>query len=230
MENPWLNLSEHSPFILFSDIEKIQLYNSKQKYDKHRIILDELPSPYIGNPNAPIIFLNLNPAYSPEESQSSNYSRYQDIARMNLLHKFNDYPFYVLDPSLRGSPSGFDWFKQRFNPLIESSGLSDKEISNKLFLVEYFPYRSQKYNWKNGLLPSQYYSISLIKSAINRNAIIVIMRGKNLWFNAIPELKNYKNLYILHSCQYVTISENNIGYEGFEKITNRIISERKLDL
>lgn len=225
MENPWLNLSEQSPFILSSDIEKIQLYNLKQKDDMHRIVLEELPSPYIGNPHAPVVFLNLNPAYSPDESQCSNYSKYKEIAKINLSHKFSDYPFYVLDPSLKGSPSGFEWFKQRFNPLIQSSGLSDKKISDKLFLIEYFPYRSQKYNWKNDLLPSQYYSFSLVKSAIDRKAIIVIMRGTNLWFNTVPELKNYENLYILHSCQNVTISENNLGYKGFWEIINKLISE-----
>ena len=225
MENPWLKLSEDMPFILPSDIDKINDFNLKQKDNKYKIILDEVPSPYIGDPNALVVFLNLNPSHSPEESKNQNCNKYKEIARMNLIHKFADYPFYVLDPSLRGSPSGFDWFKQKFNPLIQSSRLSDKEISNKLFLIEYFPYRSQKYNWKNDLLPSQYYSFSLVKSAIDRKAIIVIMRGTNLWFNTVPELKNYENLYILHSCQNVTISENNLGYKGFWEIINKLISE-----
>ena len=144
MENPWLQLSDNPPFILPCDRESIDVFNSRQRSTPFEIILDEMPSPYIGDPESPVVFLNLNPGYSADESNSLRISRFREIARANLRHQFYDYPFYVLDQSLQGTPSGYEWFSQKFNPLMLATRMNAQDLSKKIFLVEYFPYRSKK--------------------------------------------------------------------------------------
>ena len=222
MKNPWFNLTAKPPFVLDEDRSFLDSFNSRHRGSVKEIILDEMPSPYIGNPEASVIFLNLNPGYVAGESASPIISRFREMAKANLLHQFFDYPFYPLDPTLEGTPSGYRWFTQKFNPLIIASGMSSRALSQKIFLVEYFPYRSQKYGWDSNFLLSQEYSIDLVKKAISRQAIVVIMRGEALWLSALPILREYSNRCTLHSPQNVTISENNLGEEGFRAIMNKL--------
>jgi len=226
MKNPWLQLQKKAPFVLSCDAKLIDEFNRDWSNTQFEIILSETPSPYIGDPEAQIVFLNLNPGYSPyeiNESSSLKISHCDEIARENLLHKFYDYPFYVLDPSLAGTPSGYEWFNQRFSPLIKAAGMNTKELSKKIFLAEFFPYRSKKFKWVGSILPSQEYVVSLVEKAISRQAIIVIMRGEKLWFSAIPTLEKYYNRYTLHSPQNVTISEKNLGKEGFKVVIENLL-------
>ena len=220
--NPWKNLPTTAPFILPEDKEIINACNKRWIGTPYEVLLNEIPSPYIGNPKAPIVLLNLNPGYSPCDQESPNLARFREVARANLLHQFNDYPFYVLDPSLEGTPSGYAWFMQKLGPLMRAANLTTQELSKKLFTVEYFPYHSVKYGWKGGILPSQKYSVYLIMEAIRRETIIVIMRGKNIWTEAIPELTKYPKVYKLNSPQNVIISENNLGEEAFDLIVKKL--------
>ena len=222
MENPWIQLPKEPPFILPCDKGLIDAFNSRQHDTSFEIILDEISSPYIGSPEAPIVFLNLNPCYSPDESNHSEITRFREIARANLLHKFYKYPFYVFDPKLKGTPSGYEWFCKKFGPLVCASGMSYQEISKKLFLVELFPYRSKRYKDNGNNLSSQEYTISLVQKAVARQAIIIIMRSVRLWFNAVPILKEYSNCYTLHNPQNVSISENNLGIKGFQAVLENL--------
>ena len=140
----------------------------------------------------------------------------------DIIHKFYEYPYYVLDPSLEGTPSGYAWFMQKLGPLMRAASLTEQELSQKLFTIEYFPYHSVKYGWRGGILPSQKYATYLLKEAIDRQATIIIMRGKSIWENAVPELINYTNIYTLNSSQNVTVSEKNLGLEGFIKIISKL--------
>jgi hypothetical protein len=223
MENPWIQIPEEPPFVLSCDRAIIDAFNSQKYGTPFEIILDEIPSPYIGDPESPVVFLNLNPGYSPEESRNPKISLFREVARANMLHQFVDYPFYVLDPSLKGTPSGYEWFSQKFGPLLRAArtkGMNPVDVSKKIFLVEYFPYKSQQCasKWKGDILLSQKYAVSLVEKAINRQATVVIMRSEKPWLNAVPSLENYQNRYTLHNPQNVTISENNLGWKGFQSV------------
>ncbi len=52
---------------------------------------------------------------------------------------------------------------------------------------------------------------------MERNAIIIIPRSKNLWEDAIPKLKTYQNKYLTNSYLNITLSEKNLE-TGFNKI------------
>ena len=224
MLNPWEQLPNIAPFILPEDKELIDKHNNRWAGTDFEILLNEIPSPYIGDPKAPIVLLNLNPGYSLGNQESPNLMCFREVARANLLHQFFDYPYYVLDPTLEGTPSGYTWFMQNLGPLMRAGNLTPQELSKKLFTVEYFPYHSVKYGWKGGILPSQKYAIHLLKEAIGKQAIIVIMRGKKVWETAVPELIKYPNVYTLSSSQNVTVSEKNLGYDAFYKVIDILVS------
>lgn len=223
MQNPWERLPNTPPFILPEDEDLIHIHNNKYQGTPYEVFLcDEIPSPYIGDPKASVVLLNLNPGYSPNEKNSQNLTRFQEIAKANLLHQFYEYPYYVLDPSLGGTPSGYAWFMQKLGPIMQAANLTAQELSKKIFTVEYFPYHSIKYGWQSGVLPSQKYAINLIEEAIIREAIVIIMRGKNIWMEAIPELIEYPKVYVLNSPQNVIISKNNLGEKHFNVIVEKL--------
>ena len=90
---------------------------------------------------------------------------------------------------------------------IELGGVG--RVSRSIFCIEYFPYHSARFKPMGGTLRSQRYSWHLASEAIQREALIIIMRGKRYWSEAIPELVNYPNLYHLRNVQNVTISPGN---------------------
>jgi hypothetical protein len=57
---------------------------------------------------------------------------------------------------------------------------------------------------------------------MRRNALIVQMRSKREWQEAVPELTSYHNYYVLRNPQNTTISVNNCpdGYPEILKILN----------
>lgn len=62
MENPWRKLPEAAPFVLVCDQQRICDFNAIAKKE-HKIHVEVLPEPYTGNPEAPVLLLNLNPGF-----------------------------------------------------------------------------------------------------------------------------------------------------------------------
>jgi hypothetical protein len=205
MENPWGNLPLIPPFVVDADKLAIQAFNAQAKLE-HKVHLEVLPEPYLGNPLAPVVILNLNPGFGEETIPFHQRNHYFiDSLRRNLLHMQSGYPFYLLDPQNAASP-GYQWWWKRLRILSEACG--QKSVANGVFCVEYFPYASQNFAFK-GILESQRYSFHLVRKAIARGAIIVMMRGERFWVSQIPELSNYSNLFYLNSVQSVYITPNN---------------------
>jgi len=93
-------------------------------------------------------------------------------------------------------------------------------LANSLFCVEYFPYHSRKYNHARLQLKSQEYGFSLVRDAMERKAIIVMMRAKSQWYGTISALKAYPSLYTLNNPQNVMISPRNC--DGFDAVVSAI--------
>ncbi|MFW6450408.1 MAG: hypothetical protein ACOCZ6_05120, partial [Nanoarchaeota archaeon] len=91
-------------------------------------------------------------------------------------------------------------------------------LSKIISCIEYFPYHSKNYKPQKNILYSQKYNFYLVRNAIKRNAIIILMRGKKEWLNAVPELKKYNNLFYTKSPQNVILSPNNLYGDSFYKI------------
>lgn len=69
-------------------------------------------------------------------------------------------------------------------------------------------------------LPSQDYNFRLVLNAVDRGAIIILMRGLQRWLRAVPKLNEYDKVLILKNVQQPTISPNNCP--RFEEVVRAI--------
>jgi hypothetical protein len=206
-----------APFVSPDDITHIEKFNSSQP-QATKLETDLIPEPYLGNPNAPILLLNLNPGYDPREVPYHNSdNHFISLSRANLVHADMKYPFYLLDPSISFS-LGHQWWSRKLKPLIQSA--SPAAVARSLFCVEYFPYHSRRYRFSKTSFPSQGYSFWLASQSILTAETIVLMRGARYWFSQFPTLEHHPKLIELQSVQNVTISQRNCtkGYQLLESI------------
>src|SRR3989344_5654820 len=98
MDNPWTHLPNDAPFVLPEDDGSVRAFNKRHAGKPTEVLFDQLPSPYVGNPEAAIVLLNLNPAYALETASTPTLALFTDIAKANFEHRFFDYPFYPLAP------------------------------------------------------------------------------------------------------------------------------------
>lgn len=201
------------------DKESISRFNALAKPD-YFLHLEVLPEPFTGNPKANIILLNLNPGfYERNETffQDPTYDYFVKTNRANLNHEDQAFPFYHLDLGNVSSP-GYYWWGRKLKQLINRYGT--QKIAEEVFNLEYFPYASPHFGFNKVILASQKYTFYPLEEALKRNAIVILMRGKNLWEQAVPALKDY-SYYTLNSAQSASISEKNCP-GGYAQIVKRL--------
>ncbi len=214
MNNPWLTLPLQPPFVLETDKEQVELFNRRAK-PAYRMRTDLLPEPYLGDPaGASIILLNLNPGYSPNDHVFYSDSGRRQACLNNLAHAATDYPFYLLAPRLREF-SGPNWWHQKLRRLVEGTSL--EQVAKRVCCIEFFPYHSAKFDAGRLRLASQTYGFHLVQKAIAAKKLILIMRARQRWERAVPELKGYP-CYTLKSSQRAWITANNVTNDGFDRL------------
>jgi hypothetical protein len=233
VENPWTKLPRKAPFVLASDRLPIKEFNKRARAE-YRIIEHLMPVPYLGSPDAPIVLLHLNAGYSPEDETRQSTKRFRQISRRNLLHQPLSYPFYYLDLQLEGSeqdpgPAYLYWRRRLGKELLDQYG--DRLVANKVFCIELFPYRSRYHRALPITLDSQHYGFKLVRQALARQAVVIILRARARWFAAVQELQSYPYKYVLNNPRNATISARNCP-EGYPKIVrilekcrNRFVDE-----
>jgi hypothetical protein len=219
VHNPWERLPQQEPFVLPEDASLVAEFNETAS-EKLTLHLELLPEPFLGRSNAPVVLLNANPGYSPAGDGRRVHCdpRFAASLRRNLLHRHlsGEYPFYLLDPAC---PSGGQtWWERILRCLIEQVG--QEAVARGVFCVEYLPYHSQRFRHGRLRLPSQQYSFSLVRDAIRREAIIVLMRKERLWFAAVPELASYRRLYRVNPRNPAISPRNCPG--GFRHVLNAL--------
>ena len=205
MKNPWLDLRNESPFVLDCDREKIHLFNQSVKA-RHKLRVDIIPEPYLGHPTAPILLLNLNPGYSPKDKWIHAEKSFAAASMASLAIQKQAYPFYLLNPAFSKSP-GHQWWTRRLQSLIAEYGVD--LVAKKVCCVELFPDHSISFNKRCLGVPSQAYGSHIVRSAIERGALIVQMRSRALWEAAVPELGGYTKRIFLKNVQSPYISRGN---------------------
>ena len=193
MENPWIQLPDKPPYVLEHDADLVLTFNRRVGLDEnHRLQLELFPEPYLGDPSAPVVLLNSNPAFRDGAIERHRDPAYSRLIRKCLRHDDLSYPFFPIDPEVVGE--GHAYWTYAFAPLFEQ-GLDLQTIARSVFTVEFFPYRSKKFAHRRLTLPSQQYSYSLVRAAVERGATILVMRKKGLWDSAVPQLKTYSRTY-----------------------------------
>jgi hypothetical protein len=190
MTNPWPQLPDKPPFVLASDATLVSAFNARAE-DRHAFDLSLLPEPYFGSPSAPVVVLNLNPGWSPDDAVVHAQPEFARAARESLKHQLRPYPFLHLQPD--GSTPGSRWWRQRTRALAEEIGF--EAVALGLSCIQYTPYHSKEYTKAAPRLPSQEYGFALVRRAMARGAEIVVMRSYSLWAAAVPELVGYGRLH-----------------------------------
>ena len=229
MENPWRKLPAAPDFVLPGDraaIEAANLKNARRKHNawRYHYHLELLPVPYIGNLDAPVVLFTLNPGYTPAKRGDGNCNDdwwYAHSAELHDAHRGNfheralPYPMIFLDPKFADHPGGRYW-TARMRDLIDACGR--KRVATNLLIVEFFPYHSNKFAGGCSV-PSQRFAIYQIERAMDRKAVIVIVRAKRRLLRAVPSLARY---------DYVTVKSPASGYvsrrnvPGFQRIVDAI--------
>ena len=218
MRNPWIDLPDRPPHVLPSEDAAVARLNFGAHPDV-AVHLELLPEPYLGHPQAPVVILNLNPGFDERDIPFHSMDPlFREISRKNLLHQPQDYPFYLLDPRISAS-LGHQWWIKKLKEPIRVAGL--QPVATRVLCVEYFPYHSRRYPPIRETLESQRYGFQLVRDAIGRGALIVIMRGQKRWLEAVPELANHGRVYKLNSVQNVAISPGNCP-GGFSEIVSAL--------
>ena len=89
-----------------------------------------------------------------------------------------------------------------------------------LDLPETPPYTSRHFGCNKFILASQRYTFYLLEEALKREATIILMRGRNLWEQAVPALQHYP-YFTLNSARNASISERNCP-GGYAEIVKRL--------
>jgi len=223
--NPWNTLPATAPFVLAADRDAVAAFNQQAKQE-HVIDIGLLPEPFLGSPDAPIVLLGLNPGWSCEDSRWYATPEFSRLCRASLAHEAVDFPFYLLNPAISGAP-GARWWAAKLGALIKDVNLAT--VACNVLCVEFFPYHSVRYGHKTPRLSSQEYGFELVRRALARKALVVLMRGRKRWIEAVPQLAEYPLLYQLRSAQNVSISAKNCP-GGYPEIRKMLESAFKMSL
>ena len=177
-----------------------------------------MPEPFIGSTEAPVVLLNLNPGYGDRDPEDHVRAEFQALLRNNYSQCPSDYPFYFLDPTFENG--GRQWWERKLAHLLVE--FDRKHLARSILCIEYFPYHSRKFGHGSFELSSQAFGFHLVRSAINRKAVVVVMRARKRWLKKVPELEAYQQGFTLNSPQNVMVSPGNCPEDGFERVISAI--------
>jgi hypothetical protein len=195
--------------VLEADSPEIARFNQRAK-PLVRVETSLLPEPYVGRVDAPVLLLTLNPGVSDDDFALHRNATFRQ--RVIDCHRQAPaaYPNYYLDPEVDGP--GARWLHRIARPLISEFGA--RQVANRLSLIEFFPYHSVRFAHGRLRVPSQSFAFELVRTALDRAAAIFITRGRELWYEAVPELRDSPRVYFTRSVQNIVISEKNCP-DGF---------------
>ena len=232
-ENPWnklsnVNINGETAILATEDVELIEKYISTKGYkdlkDIYRLQLGFYPQQFVGDiQNAKIIVLSKNPGYTPEfKILYDNDKNYQKTLLNNLQLKGNLY-FHAFDLDTNEFGYWASKFKEWFDDVENLQDLKEKLpwFSKHVALAEYFPYHSIMFDdkglnnfiSKEGYLPTQQFLFDLIRDRVlddNDPVTIIIARAYNKWYEAIPQLKEYKNCYETNNPRNPSLNPENL--------------------
>jgi hypothetical protein len=218
MQTPWTRLPNAPPYVLPEDAEFIERFNLTARPEQ-RLHLDDLPEPFLGAADAPVVLLNLNPGHAAHNVENHKRPEFRKANRAQLELRPTEYPFYLLDPAVQFD-GGYRWWSKRLRQPIEALGR--EAVARGLLCVEFFPYHSEECGLTpTDRVPSQEFSFHLVRAAMSRGALVLLMRARKYWLGEIPELATYANLLTLRNVQSPYLSERNCP-GGYQRILSAI--------
>lgn len=218
MNNPWLEPRfVKGTYVLEEDYDCICQHNNSVGSRKTRFITDSIPEPFIGNKDsATVVLLGKNPGHSDDDRKSYFDPGFREAMLLNLQHKLKEYPFYPLNPLFAATGAG-QWWRKSTRELREA-GLDDATLAEKLMVIEWFPYHSERFARPRLTCESQKYSFWLAKSLLGKK-LVVRMRARAEWSEVGAE---FFGLRALKNPQCGHISKGNTQGDLFEQIVTAL--------
>ncbi len=217
-DNPWLSLPSGPPYVLAADEKAVREFNARAR-DTYRLQIDKLlPEPFLGDPAAPVLLLSNNPGFG-KHSLFRQQPEFMAKMRACISLRFLTCPFVYLHPEYSEIS---EWWRQKLKCLLQKFG--DEVVARSVCNIVYFPYPSTKFGHGRYEVPSQKYSFRLVQAAIERGALIVLMRKGQLrrWQDKVSELDGYNNLIVLRNPQMPSISNRNCEVGDYERVLKAI--------
>lgn len=190
--------------IIESDTAAVERYNLKAK-PKHILQTSMGPSPFEGNIHtSPVVLLLANPGFDENSSVADHH------------FKVDGWPLAGLHPS---APAGMhNWWRPRLRKLCEIHG--EQTIASNVAALQINPWASTNYD--SALeLPSRKSQICLAEAAVERGAVLIIIRAEKLWRSS-DLINRHEKTYRTNSYQSSYITEGNLPAEAWHEINERI--------
>jgi hypothetical protein len=224
MENPWSALSDHAPYVLPDDRPYVEAWNEGWGAERERVRLhvEALPDPFVGPRDAPIVVLARNPGWAGTELD--------DLAEpkraASLLGNLGDdeerhVHSYLTD--VFAATAGGRWWRKTMRTVMEAASLRPDDLARRVLAVEFHGYHSQDWATLPVTLPSQWFAFDLVSRAVERGAVVVVLRGRRDWEVAVPALRGYPRAFRTNSVQTSAISPRNLRPEGFEAVVQAAV-------
>ena len=217
MKNPWTELPEQPPYVLPPDREKLERHNASSPPGA-RFETRALPFPFMGKTDAPVVLLHLNPGLAKADLSQQETDAFRTRYRANLGHADLAHPCFLLDPALRAHP-GHSYWRKHLSSMLEALGTA--KLSRGLLILEWFPYASESAPARFPRLESQNYSFDLLRRSIAGKAVVIVLRARQRWEEAVPELLGYNSRFELNSPQAASVSPKNCP-QGYDAALRRL--------
>lgn len=147
------------------------------------------------------MLFTLNPGYTPPTSRDNNCNDdwwHTNSAELRAAYRsnFNEepmhYPMFFLDPQFANNPGGRYW-NAKLSGLIRECGR--EAVARNLVTIEFFPYHSNRF--RGGCkVPSQDFAHYQLRRAMERRAVVLIVRARAALLRAMPDLNGYPYLTV----------------------------------
>lgn len=221
MRNPWVDLNEGPEYVLDCDRPYAEAFNRLEQRAQFQLALDLVPIPFMGDKQAPLVLLALNPSFEPERRSSESGTAPRGRALLRTIRDECANPVHVGLCDEFSDSYGSRWWRRCFNG-VRKAGIPFAELAERVLTVEFHGYRSRESRAIPVTLPSQLYGFHLVREAISRRAVVVVARGRRYWEVAVPELHGYERRVDLRNPRSTTVSIANCGEEGFARVLSSL--------
>jgi hypothetical protein len=214
MENPWTELPRTAPFVLPSDRPFVDAFNREHKwddkYDKYRLRTEVRPIPALGNRGAPVVLLSRNPGFDDDDLLTEEHPKCRSLLEANLTEEGD-----LVHPGLTrefADTAGGAWWRRCMKGVTQALGCDPNELAGSVLAVEFHAYPSKSWAPLPVTLPSQWYGFELVRRAIERGAMVVVLRGARDWRVAVPGLADHQHRTIVPTnYRQSSVSERTCG-------------------